>query len=153
MNQIKKLLLSACLMCSYGVGVNADTVQAVTINGVTVSGKTVSTITFSGDDAVLTYSDNTTETAPMEQVVVVFSDPSITGINNYVVSEYSGIINGKLTVGGLTDGTSIRIYDASGKEKLSLKASSEKTVIDVSGMSSGMYIMRAGNMVVKFVKQ
>lgn len=153
MNQIKKLLLAVYLICSTGVGVTAGTSQTITVNGVIVSGKTVSAITFSGDDAILTYSDGSTETAPMEQVVVAFTDSGTTGISDFVVAEYTGVVDGKLTLGGLKDGTLIRVYDASGRKKLSLKASAESTVVDVSGLEGGVYIMRTSNLVVKFVKR
>lgn len=152
-NQIKKLVLAVCLVCSAGVGAIAGTAQRVTINGEEVSGKAVSTITFSGDDAILTYTDNTTATAPMEQVVVVFSDSGTTGVDKLVVAEHSSVVDGKLTLGGVKRGTIIRIYDMSTRKKLSVKATSQPTTIDVSSLPSGTYIMSAGSLVVKFMKQ
>ena len=56
----KTFLAFGCLLMS--LGALADDVQTVTIGGTTVN-KTVTQITFSGDDVILHFSDNSTQTA------------------------------------------------------------------------------------------
>ena len=62
----KTFLAFGCLLMS--LEVLADDVQTVTIDGTTVN-KTVTQITFSGDDVILHFSDNSTQTADMDQSI------------------------------------------------------------------------------------
>lgn len=43
----------------------AEAVQTIIVNGIQVSGKSIVTMTFEGDNAVLEYSDMTSEKAPI----------------------------------------------------------------------------------------
>ena len=63
----KTIALLAC--AAAGVGAMADTGQQVTVGGEAL-GKFVTSISFDGDDVVLTLEDNTTITAPMDGVAV-----------------------------------------------------------------------------------
>jgi hypothetical protein len=54
-----------------------------------------------------------------------------------------------LDIDGLTAGAQVTIYDASGKDVITTNGSN----INVSGLRPGMYILKAGNQIVKFVKQ
>ena len=70
---MKKLFLSFLLMCGMCSLSHATMVQTIIVNGVEVVGKSVASMTFSGDDAVIVYSDNSSETAPIEQVKILFA--------------------------------------------------------------------------------
>lgn len=71
--------MAALLLSAVSLGAAADNVQTLTINGET-SDKTVARITFSGDDATLSFSDNTSATFDMELVKIEFSNTTV-GIN------------------------------------------------------------------------
>lgn len=66
------LVLGLSLLC---LGTMADDVQTVTIGGSTVD-KTVKQITFDGDNVILHYADNSTETQDMAVEVKISFDLS-----------------------------------------------------------------------------
>ena len=70
---MRKLVLSVLALMSM-IAVHADdkTAQQVTVGGQTVA-KSVKTITFSGDNATLVFTDNSDMTADMESVVIHFA--------------------------------------------------------------------------------
>lgn len=67
---MKKTILSA--MLGMALTANADNTQVVKIGGQTVQ-QTLTTITFSGDNLILTYADGTTQTVDMEDVSIAFT--------------------------------------------------------------------------------
>lgn len=100
--------------------------QVVTING-TANGKTVQTITFSGDNVNLVYTDNSTETLDMESVVITFSSEA-TAITVSSVQE-----NGDMK----------KIYDINGRQIQST----------LENLPSGIYIIKSSTKSVKFIKK
>ena len=62
-------------------------------------------------------------------------------------------VTDKLDISGLASGTSIAIYDASGRLALSAKATGSNTMLSLKTLGSGIYVMKAGKQVVKFVKR
>ena len=131
--------------------------QQLVINGEAVAGKTVSSISFSGDNAILKYADNTTETYDMEVVVVTFDgETGNTSIKNYISSagfELSGAVEDEMTIKGLTAGEQISVYSLNGRCEMSAKATAEEMTIDASGLSRGMHLIKVGTQVVKFIKK
>lgn len=66
------LLPVTALLLSLALSANAENKQIITIGGQQVA-KTAERLTFEGDQVVLHYSDQTTETADMQDVVIVFT--------------------------------------------------------------------------------
>ena len=124
--------------------------QRLTINGETVE-QAVTQITFDGDQVVLHFADETTESVDMNSVIMEFV--VTTGINtknNAFILK--GAVDGELNISGLeTD--RIKIYDASGRMVFSTRVSGSDVHIDAGHLRSGMYILRAGNQMVKFMKR
>ena len=99
-------------LCLLGLTAAAEdgTRQTVTVNG-TIVDKTVKKITFSGDDVVLNFTDDSSQTADMEQVSISFVYET-SGINNphpskvynlqgqYVGNSLSGLAKGLYIVDG-----------------------------------------------------
>lgn len=133
----------------------ADSVtQTITVNGQEVAGKQVTALSFDGDNATLTYSDNSIETAAIEQVRILFSyDTDPTSIQQVSVFEFGGIVSGQLQLGGLENGTPIQIVDITGKTWISTKATDRQASIDVGLLRHGIYVVKAGNQIVKFMKK
>ncbi len=126
--------------------IKAATTQTITINGEVVS-KVVTQITFDGDNVILTFADDSFTTEDMGNVTISFS--SITSIKDISAFQMNKIVGDNLEIEGLAEGTEVSIYDISGKQIFATKSSS----INVSGLKSGVYVLKAGNQIVKFVKK
>lgn len=124
--------------------------QRLTINGEAVE-KAVTQITFDGDQAVLHFADETTESVDMNSIIIEFV--VATGIDTKDNAfSLKGLVDGELNISGLeTD--RIRIYDASGRMVHSSHISGSDARIDVRQLRPGMYILQAGNQIVKFMKR
>lgn len=149
---MKKIVMTACLLCSMALGAWADATQTITVNGQSVTGKTVASISFEGDNAVVRYSDNSTETSPIEQVKISFAY-STTGIKTVSVFNFTGIVDGQLHLSGLKAGALIQVFDTAGRVQARAKAADGDTVLDVNSLNSGVYMVRVGNQVIKFMKK
>lgn len=150
---MKKQFLALCL----AVGLAVPTMAAVAIAGqtITINGQTVekeaTELTFSGDNVVLHFSDGSTQSADMSTVSISF-DPT-TGIDEISTFTLKGATEGVLNISGLKPGMKLQVYDASGRMVANSKSVAESTVVDLSNMKGGVYILRAGNNVIKFVKR
>lgn len=145
----KRVIMAAFFVMSMCGFVHADVVQTLTINGQKVE-KVVSLLTFSGDNVVLHF-DGSEESYPMDEVQIDFT--SATGIDNISTFKFNGVIDEQLNIAGLAEGTTVAVYDISGKKLAQAKAQGETTQIRVENLNSGVYILKAGNQIVKFVKR
>lgn len=141
----KSLLLIAVLWSLALVSVKAGTGLVLVINGEKVE-KSVTKISFEGDNVVLHFADASTQTADMGGVIISFSDAA--AVRNLTAYELRSVVNGRLILGGLPKGTEVTVYDAAGKLMLSSTASD----LNVSHLKSGVYILKAGQQIVKFSK-
>lgn len=112
------MLLSGLLLSLHAV---ADNKQTLTIDGSTVD-KVVTQITFDGDNAVLTYSDNSTQSADMELVALAFEYDGTSGISAVETEETTVTgkvynLNGQM-VGTTTAGLSKGVYIVDGKKMI-----------------------------------
>lgn len=149
---MKKFLLSACLLATSSLAAFAAATQTITVNGQTVEGKMVTQITFSGDQATLTFDDSSTQTEAIDLINIAFAYTA-DGIGRVNLFEVSGIVDGNLQISGLNAGTTLRIYDTTGRSRAAATATQGVTSVDVSRLSSGVYIVRAGKQVIKFMKK
>lgn len=145
---VTSLLLG--LTVSSQAAIASDT-QTITVNGRTVE-KTAVELTFDGDNVVLHFSDGTEETADMESVAIAF-DNATTGIDQVKAFNLVGTTDGNIHLSGVQCGERIEVFDASGKKVAQTKASSDTASLDITNMKSGVYVLRAGNTVIKFVKR
>lgn len=144
---MKKLLFSFVAMMLMVVSpIKAEATQTLIINGEVVS-KVVTKITFEGDLVVLTFSDSTTAKEDMDNVVIRFTAP--TSIKDLTTFQLKKAVDGSLEINGLAVGTQVYVFDAAGKQMLVTKDSN----VNVSGLKSGVYVLRAGDQIVKFVKR
>lgn len=145
---MKKLLfLFSAALLMLASPIKAITTQTLIINGEPVE-KVVTKITFNGDLAVLTFSDATEISEDMGNVIMQFSSAP-TSIKDIAVFQMNKAVDGELNIEGLPAGTQVVIFDASGKQLMATMA----TQINVSSLKSGVYVLKAGNQIVKFVKQ
>ena len=145
----KRFFMAVMLVMSLCGIVKADAEQTLTINGQKVE-KVVSQLTFSGDNVVLHF-DGSEESYPMNEVQIDFTVTN--GINNLKTFTFNGIVDGQLNIAGLADGTPVAVYDISGKKVAGVRAAGKVTQLSVDGLNGGVYILKAGNQIVKFVKR
>ena len=118
----RQILVFSCLLLSF-VAV-ADDVQTVTIGDAPVD-KTVRQITFSGDDITLLFSDNSTQTADMDDEVKITFKLSTTNLES---------INAQLSTFN-----SQRVYDLRGRYMGE----------SLDGLRAGVYIVNGKKVVIK----
>ncbi len=67
--------------------------------------------------------------------------------------QLDGSVKGRLTLTGCPAGTPVSIYDTAGRQVRRSVAANGQTVIDVSSMTPGVYILKAGDTAIKFTKK
>lgn len=147
MKKIVTLLLS--LFLTVGTAF-ADNSQVVIINGQEVE-KFATKITFSGDNAIVTFSDGTTDTADMSNVVIYLNVS--TDISKVQTFNYNGIIGDDIRLSNIAEGTTVTIYDATGKVLQQVKATDTTLSLNTASLKNGVYVLKAGNQIVKFLKK
>ena len=143
----KLLLLFSAIMLMLVSPVKAGTTQTLIINGEVVE-KVVTKITFEGDLAVLTFADETFISEDMGNVIMRFMS-SPTSIKNVEAFQLNKAVGDNLEIDGLVEGTQVQVFDATGKQVFV----TNDTTINVSSLKPGMYILKAGNQIVKFAKK
>ena len=145
---MKKLLfLFSAALLMLASPIKAETTQTLIINGEVVE-KVVTKITFEGDLAVLTFADETFISEDMGNVIMQFT-ASPTSIKNVEAFQLNKAVGDNLEIDGLVEGTQVQVFDASGKQVIVTYDST----INVSSLMPGMYILKAGNQIVKFAKK
>lgn len=145
MKRLFTMMAAAMLLCT--IPALADTVQTLLVNGQTVE-KAVVRMTFEGENVVLHFVDGTTQSAEMDAVTLKLD---VSGVDGISVLKQS--VGDKLDIEGLARGTDVIIYDASGRLVLSVKAAETKAALSTKSLKGGVYLMKAGRQVVKFVKR
>lgn len=143
----KLLLLFSAIMLMFVSPAKAGTTQILIINGEVVE-KVVTKITFEGDLAVLTFADETFISEDMGNVVMQFT-ASPTSIKNVEAFQLNKAVGDNLEINGLVEGTQVQVFDATGKQVIV----TNDTTINVSSLKPGMYILKAGNQIIKFAKK
>lgn len=151
---MKKLLLTTCLFLVLAITSNATiatTGQTITINGQAIE-KIASELTFDGDNVILHFLDGSSQSVDMESVSIAFDNTS-TGIDQIHAFNLKGITDGNLSIAGLKPGQKVEVFDVSGKKVAETKASVDNASVDISNMKAGVYVLRAGSNIVKFIKR
>lgn len=134
----------------------AAKVAQVTINGSPVK-KTVTAVSFNGDKVTIHFDDDNTTDADMGDVLLSFADgnssTAVDLVNSLSIFRYEGIIGETMTVSGIQENSNLTVYDITGKTVLGPVATESRMEINVSGLTPGVYVLRAGKDVVKFVKR
>lgn len=140
---------SLILLCVFCLSLHATgtTDQQLIINGEVVN-KVVTSITFNGDKAVLTFSDQEKMTVDMSTVVIIFGETTPSGIY-----DLKKPVTNHLNFKGLTAGTQVVVYDAAGHEVMQSVINEENGVLSVKGLKPGLFLLKADHKVVKFVKR
>lgn len=148
--KMKKFLVALTALFATASSAFADNSQVVVINGQEVQ-KVATKITLSGDNATVTFSDGTSQTADMSAVTIYLN--VATDIRRVETFSFNGIVGDELMLSNLTDGIGIELYDASGRKVQTATVSGTTLSMNVSSLRSGIYLLKAGNQIVKFMKK
>lgn len=122
-----------------------------TVNGVQVE-RVLSKITFLGDNIILHFDDgNAEQTEDMEAVSITL--PTTTGIDKLQTFVCNRLQGDNLTLSGVRRGERIAIYDTGGRLRMQTTASGSDMNLSLEGLKAGVYIVKAGNNIIKFRKQ
>lgn len=154
---MKRLTVILALLVGTLTGSLAEgTVPVVKVNGTELT-NVMTSVTFSGNVVVINYTDGANAQFSLsDDIVITFSADGPTGIqpqSSFNTFEYRKAIDGSMEVSGIADGTLVTIYSVTGEQVLTGKATGGVANLDVSGLTSGTYILRAGSNVIKFMKR
>lgn len=123
----------------------------VTVNGSQVE-KTLTRMTFSGDRVILHFSDGSgSRTEDMATVTVSLS--AVTGIDRIKTFAGRQLLDNELLLEGIAAGDRVTLYDVSGRMRMQTTAASETVRLSLAGLKAGVYIVKAGNNIIKFQKK
>ncbi|MCH5246504.1 MAG: T9SS type A sorting domain-containing protein [Muribaculaceae bacterium] len=160
---MRRGFLMSLVLAMAGVGsMFAATTQTLQINGEEVD-KVVSSITFDGDKVVLHFGEDT-ESYDMNVVSIALEttvdsgdtgDDDKSGITDVKAFSFKGVVEGDwMTVGGVAAGTNVVVYNLNGATVAAAQADGAGVAtVNISQLAGGVYIVRAGNQCVKFVKR
>lgn len=146
MKRIYTLIAALLMLSPTAIMADDTTTQTLTINGQPVE-KAVASFTFDGDNVIIHFSDATQQTADMNDVTLALA----TTVD--AIGEVKMPIGGRFDVEGLAAGILITVYDASGRTVLTTTSDESPTQLPVQQLKSGVYVMKAGNQIVKFIKR
>ncbi|MDE5829717.1 MAG: hypothetical protein K2H48_07010 [Duncaniella sp.] len=147
--KLKSLPLALLMMAAGTTTAMAD--AALTVNGQRVE-KSVTNITFDGDNVKVYYADNTMTHHDMAEVA--FSFASSSGIG--AVSAFGSLavkVDNQLEVSGVAPGCRLQVFDVRGRAVAGATAEATDCTVEISHLEGGVYILKAGNEIVKFVKR
>ena len=147
---MKKIILTLLLCLSTALCVNAQ--QEIIINGQPVE-KTVVQLTFSGDNVILLFEDNSTQTTDMGDVTIRLFDDGTTDIRQLQTFRLKQPVDGRLVIEGVVAGVPVFIYDTTGKMILRTIATEGMTILDISSLKRGIYLLKTGKQIIKFIKR
>lgn len=146
---IRKILITCMMLFAVAYAGRAAS-HSLTVNGQKVD-KTVSSITFDGDSAVLHFQDGSSMSADMETVEISID---MSGIADVETFSLNGWVEGDvLVVEGLEPGVPVEVCNLAGQRVASGVSSEGRSELSLAGQPSGVYILRAGNCIVKFAKR
>ena len=140
---MKKTFLTLLLCLSTTLWVHAQQ-QEIIING---------QLTFSGDNVILLFDDNSTQSTDMGDLSIRFIDDGTTDIRQLQTFRMKQLVDGRLEIEGITAGTAIFIYDTTGKILLRTVAVEDITILDISSLKKGIYFIKTGKQIIKFIKR
>lgn len=85
-----------------------------------------------------------------------FTSQSASGIESETTGAKAArifVYNNEIHITGTTSGENVFIFDTNGRLHLIVKTTPDENIIGVSALQNGVYILKYGNQIVKFIKQ
>ena len=144
-----KHIAVSLLMMAATMTAAADAIM--TVNGNPVE-KTPVSLVPDGNQVSVEFDDNTVVLFPMEQIAVTFSTP--TGLGSVATfGKLSVNVGNTLEVAGIAPGCTLQVFDVKGRLVAQAKADADVCTVNISAIEPGVYILRVGKEIVKFVKR
>lgn len=125
------------------------TADDVVINDTRIEGKTVKQIRFDREQVVVVFEDGT-EDSDITTANITISPMS--GVASVQVFDFTAhASHGQLKINGLDGKSPIDIIDINGRTVRHIARPGEgSTIVDISGLNEGLYLLRSGANVIKF---
>ncbi len=149
---IKKLLFVACIVLAAPLMLCAQTaIPLLTVNGSVVE-HALASITFSGDNVILHFTDGTSDITEDMGTVTIDMTP-VTAVSKLKTYASTQLVGNTLVLGGMAAGDRVTLYDAQGRKLLQTTASASTMTLPLDHLRPAVYIVRAGNNIIKFQKR
>jgi hypothetical protein len=124
----------------------------IMVNGEAIS-KSPTQIKINGDNVNVTFTDGSTLSFDMDDIVVNLNAPTdITTLQNNLFTINTAVGN-NLVVTGVKAGKMLSILSVTGISVYSCMTESNETRINISSLASGVYLLNIDGKVVKFIKK
>lgn len=142
------ILIVSCLLWSGFVMASPE----IKVNGETIS-KSPTQIKINGDNVNVTFTDGSTLSFDMDDIVVNLNAPTdITTLQNNLFTINTAVGN-NLVVTDVKAGKMLSILSVTGISVYSCMTESNETRINISSLASGVYLLNIDGKVVKFIKK
>ncbi|MBR6111613.1 MAG: T9SS type A sorting domain-containing protein [Paludibacteraceae bacterium] len=142
------ILIVSCLLLSGFVMASPE----IMVNGEAIS-KSPTQIKINGDNVNVTFTDGSTLSFDMDDIVVNLNAPTdITTLQNNLFT-INTAVGDNLVVTGVKAGKMLSILSVTGISVYSCMTESNETRINISSLASGVYLLNIDGKVVKFIKK
>lgn len=142
------ILIVSCLLWSGFVMASPE----IMVNGEAIS-KLPTQIKINGDNVNVTFTDGSTLSFDMDDIVVNLNAPTdITTLQNNLFT-INTAVGDNLVVTGVKAGKMLSILSVTGISVYSCMTESNETRINISSLASGVYLLNIDGKVVKFIKK
>lgn len=142
------ILIVSCLLLSGFVMASPE----IMVNGEAIS-KSPTQIKINGDNVNVTFTDGSTLSFDMDDIVVNLNAPTdITTLQNNLFT-INTAVGDNLVVTGVKAGKMLSILSVTGISVYSCMTESNETSINISSLASGVYLLNIDGKVVKFIKK
>ena len=142
------ILIVSCLLWSGFVIASPE----IMVNGEAIS-KSPTQIKINGDNVNVTFTDGSTLSFDMDDIVVNLNAPTdITTLQNNLFT-INTAVGDNLVVTGVKAGKMLSILSVTGISVYSCMTESNETRINISSLASGIYLLNIDGKVVKFIKK
>lgn len=145
---IRNILIAVCLSWS----AFAMSAPEIKVNGEVIS-TSPSQIKINGDIVNVTFTDGSTLSFDMDDVVVNFNTITEASALQNCLFGIKTVVGNQLVLTGVEAGKRLSILSVSGISVYSCHTESNETRIDISNLASGVYLLNVDGKVVKFIKK
>ena len=145
---IRNILIAVCLSWS----TFAMSAPEIKVNGEAIS-SSPSQIKINGDIVNVTFTDGSTLSFDMDDIVVNFNTITEASALQNCLFGIKTIVGNQLVLTGVEAGKRLSILSVSGISVYSCHTESNETRIDISNLASGVYLLNVDGKVVKFIKK
>lgn len=145
---IRNILIAVCLSWS----AFAMSAPEIKVNGEVIS-TSPSQIKINGDIVNVTFTDGSTLSFDMDDIVVNFNTITDASALQNCLFGIKTVVGKQLVLTGVEAGKRLSILSVSGISVYSCHTESNETRIDISNLASGVYLLNVDGKVVKFIKK